>query len=158
MAERLRPESLYRRFVAYREGSGFEVVAADDGRAAHRGAHLAAAPRAVWSACWPTGTWPAPASEVRLFGEPARLPAGPATLAALTGAPLIPAYPGFTPGGWSIPSIGRAGAGRRRPRRPVPAATQAMADAFAELIAAAPADWHMLQPVWTADHPPVRCR
>jgi KDO2-lipid IV(A) lauroyltransferase len=29
--------------------------------------------------------------------------------------------------------------------------TQALADRFAAGIAAHPADWHMLQPLWTAD-------
>ncbi|MGZ6880985.1 MAG: LpxL/LpxP family acyltransferase, partial [Mycobacteriaceae bacterium] len=33
----------------------------------------------------------------------------------------------------------------------VAAATQAMADRFAEGIAAHPADWHMLQPLWLSD-------
>ena len=31
VAQRLRPESLYRRFVDYRAGLGFEVVAVEDG-------------------------------------------------------------------------------------------------------------------------------
>ena len=33
----------------------------------------------------------------------------------------------------------------------VAAATQAMATAFERNIAAHPADWHMLQPLWEAD-------
>ena len=36
VVQRLRPESLYRRFVAFREALGFEVVAAEDGSAAYR--------------------------------------------------------------------------------------------------------------------------
>ena len=36
-------------------------------------------------------------------------------------------------------------------REEVAKATQALADAFAELIATAPQDWHMLQQVFTAD-------
>ena len=34
--KRLRPESLYRRFLAYRQALGFEVVAAEAGVTAHR--------------------------------------------------------------------------------------------------------------------------
>jgi KDO2-lipid IV(A) lauroyltransferase len=33
----------------------------------------------------------------------------------------------------------------------VRAATQALAEVFAVELAAHPADWHMLQPVWSAD-------
>jgi KDO2-lipid IV(A) lauroyltransferase len=36
------------------------------------------------------------------------------------------------------------------------AATQALADVFASDIAAHPLDWHMLQPIWTADRAPAR--
>lgn len=148
VAQRLRPESLYRRFVGYRAGLGFEVVAAEDGRAAHRA--LTARLRSGGVVCLladrdigGTGV------EVGLFGEAARFPTGPALLAALTGAELIPVCPGFTPDGWSlrmaapVPVAGR---------RDVPAATQAVADAFAGLISAAPQDWHALQPIWSADH------
>jgi KDO2-lipid IV(A) lauroyltransferase len=151
VGQRLRPESLYRRFVAYRESLGFEVVAAEDGRAAHRA--LTRRLRAGGVVCLVadrdlTGS----GVPVRLLGEPTRLPGGPALLAALTGSVLIPAYPGFTADGWSVrmaepvPVQGRRG---------VPAATQAVADAFSTLIAAAPADWHALQPIWTADRVPA---
>ncbi len=147
VAQRLRPESLYRRFVGYRSALGFEVVAAEDGRAAHRA--LTGRLRAGGAVCLladrdVTGS----GVEVELFGEPARFPTGPALLASLTDAVLIPAYPGFTADGWSVrmaepvPVPGRAA---------VPGATQAVADAFEGLIAAAPADWHALQPVWSAD-------
>jgi lauroyl/myristoyl acyltransferase len=149
VAQRLHPESLYRRFVAHRAARGFEVVAAEDGRAAHRA--LTSRLRAGGIVCLLadrdlTGT----GIEVALCGEPARLPTGPARLASLTGALLLPAFPGFTEDGWSVligepvPVIGH---------RDVPAATQAIADAFATMISAAPADWHALQPIWTADRP-----
>jgi phosphatidylinositol dimannoside acyltransferase len=147
VAQRLRPESLYRRFVDYRAGLGFEVVAVEDGRAAHRA--LTGRLRAGGVVCLLadrdlTGS----GVEVELFGEPALFPTGPALLAVLTGAVLIPVFPGFTADGWSVrmaEPVPVAG------RRDVPAATQAVADAFAQLIAEAPADWHALQPVWTAD-------
>jgi phosphatidylinositol dimannoside acyltransferase len=89
--------------------------------------------------------------EVSFFGEPARLPAGPARLASLTGALLVPAFPSFTPDGWAatmgdpIPVPERAG------RDDVAKATQALADALATMIATAPQDWHMLQRVFTRD-------
>ena len=42
----------------------------------------------------------------------------------------------------------------RASRDEVAKATQALADAFAELIATGPQDWHMLQRVFTADGRP----
>ena len=36
-------------------------------------------------------------------------------------------------------------------RAKIAAMTQALADRFAEGIAAHPQDWHMLQPMWLAD-------
>jgi phosphatidylinositol dimannoside acyltransferase len=147
VAQRLRPERLYRRFVDYRAGLGFDVVAVEDGRAAHRA--LTGRLRAGGVVCLLADRdLSGSGVEVRFFGEPARFPAGPAMLAALTGAVLIPVYPGFTADGWSLRLADPVPVGGRRD---VPAATQAVADAFARLIAAAPADWHALQPVWTAD-------
>lgn len=150
VAERLRPESLFRRFVRYRESLGFEVIAAQDGTAAYRG--LVRRLRAGGVVCLVSDRdLTASGVEVSFFGEPARLPAGPARLAALTGAVLIPAYPRFIPDGWSLPMAAPVPV---RTRADVPAATQALADALAGLIASAPADWHMLQALWTADRVP----
>ncbi|MGI5130788.1 phosphatidylinositol mannoside acyltransferase [Pseudonocardia sp. CA-107938] len=147
VAQRLRPESLYRRFVGYRQQLGMEVVAAGDGTAAHRaltrrlrdgGVVCLVADRDVTGGGLP----------VTLLGAPARLPSGPARLAALTGSLLVPACPTFTPDGWAIafadpvPVAGRAA---------VPAAVQQVADALGELLRERPQDWHALQPIWLAD-------
>jgi phosphatidylinositol dimannoside acyltransferase len=147
VAQRLRPHSLYRRFVAYRESLGFEVVAAEDGTAAHRA--LTRRLRAGGVVCLVADRdLTATGVPVSFLGEPARFPAGPARLAALTGAVLMPAHLGFTAAGWRVrigdpvPVPDRADVGK---------ATQAIADAFGALIAQAPQDWHALQPVWTAD-------
>jgi lauroyl/myristoyl acyltransferase len=150
VVERLRPESLFRRFVAYRESLGFEVLAAGDGPAVHR--TLLRRLREGGLLCLVADRdLTASGIEVGLFGEPARLPVGPARLAAATGALLLPAFPHFTPDGWG------ATVGTPIPvtpgREDVAKATQALADAFTEMIAAAPHDWHMLQPVFSADRP-----
>jgi phosphatidylinositol dimannoside acyltransferase len=148
MAQRLRPESLFRRFLAYRESLGFEVVAAEAGVAAHRA--LTRRLRSGGVVCLVadrdlTGS----GVEVSFFGEPALFPAGPARLAALTGAVLMPAYPHFSPDGWVVPIADPVPV--ERTAESVAKATQAVADAFAQLIAQAPQDWHALQPLWTAD-------
>ncbi|RZT86114.1 KDO2-lipid IV(A) lauroyltransferase [Pseudonocardia sediminis] len=149
VVQRLSPESLYRRFVDYRSSLGFEVVAADDGRAAHRALtrRLAAGGVVCLIADRDLSGTGVP---VDFCGAPARLPAGPARLALLTGAALHPAYATFTPDAWGA----RVGPEIAVPdRASVPAAVQALAVEFASMIAAKPEDWHMLQPIWTADLP-----
>jgi KDO2-lipid IV(A) lauroyltransferase len=149
VVERLRPESLFRRFVAYREGLGFEVLAAGDGPSVYRtlvrrlregGIVCLVADRDLSSS----------GLEVSFFGEPARLPSGPARLAARTGAVLVPAFPSFTADGWAA-TLGDPIPVHGPGPDDVAKATQALADALAALIATAPHDWHMLQRVWTAD-------
>lgn len=147
VVERLRPEPLYRRFVAYRESLGFEVFSADDGAAVYRG--LVSRLRAGGLVCLVADRdLGASGVDVTLFGQPARMPPGPARLAAMTGALLMPVHSGFEGAGWRltigapIPVPGKAA---------VAAATQALADVFTETIRRAPQDWHMLQPYFTAD-------
>jgi KDO2-lipid IV(A) lauroyltransferase len=148
MAQRLRPESLYRRFLSYRESLGFEVVAAEAGTAAHRA--LTRRLRAGGVVCLVADRDLAGSGiEVSFFGEPAAFPTGPARLAALTGAVLMPAYPHFSRDGWVVPIADPVPVDRSR--ESVVKATQAIADTFAHLIAQAPQDWHALQPLWTAD-------
>lgn len=150
VVQRLRPESLFRRFAAYRESLGFEIVTTDDGRAAHRALTRRLASGGV--ACLiadrdlaGTGT------AVRFCGEPARFPSGPARLAALTGAALHPACAVFAGDAWGV----RVGEEIPVPdRSAVAAGVQALADALAAMIAERPQDWHMLQPIWAADATP----
>ena len=66
-----------------------------------------------------------------------------------SGAVLMPAYPHVSADGWVVP-IAEPVPVDRTPES-VAKATQAIADAFACLIARAPQDWHALQPLWTAD-------
>lgn len=151
VVQRLRPESVFRRFAAYRESLGFEIVTSDDGRAAHRALTRRLAAGGV--ACLiadrdlaGTGV------DVRFCGQPARLPSGPARLAALTGAALHPACAVFAGDAWGV----RVGEEIPVPdRAAVGPAVQALADAFAVLIAERPQDWHMLQPIWDSDPTPV---
>ncbi|SFO94156.1 KDO2-lipid IV(A) lauroyltransferase [Saccharomonospora viridis] len=146
VVERLQPESLYERFVAYRESLGFEVVPAD-GSVSFRA--LLRRLRENKVVCL-VGDRDLNGSgvPVTFFGERARFPAGPARLALSTGAALLPVGSWFTDGGWGIRVHPRI---RVSSREEIPAATQALADIFAGDIAAHPTDWHMLQPFWLTD-------
>jgi KDO2-lipid IV(A) lauroyltransferase len=147
VVERLKPESLYNRFVAYRESLGFEIVPLTGSSSAMR--VLLKRLRENKAICL-VGDRDLTNSgiPVKFFGEQTRMPGGPARLAATTGAALIPAGCWFTEDGWQIRLHPRI---RVNAREEVPAATQALADIFAGDIAAHPADWHMLQKFWIAD-------
>lgn len=91
--------------------------------------------------------------EVEFFGERTTLPAGPATLALRTGAPLLPTAVYFAPqeGHHAVvmPPVPAQREGRLRDD--VGRVTQELAYRFEELIRAAPEQWHLLQPNWPSD-------
>jgi phosphatidylinositol dimannoside acyltransferase len=151
VAERLRPESLYDRFVAYREGLGMEVLPLTGGPRAPSEV-LKDRLRAGRVVCLlGDRDLTAKGIDVDFFGATARMPAGPALLAATTGAALLPIGLWFTPTGWGIRVHDEVPFAAGRLRDQVAAATQQVADAFAADIAARPQDWHMLQRLWPAD-------
>jgi KDO2-lipid IV(A) lauroyltransferase len=85
---------------------------------------------------------------VKLFGQWTALPAGPATLAAKTGSRIVPVnirrradatYLVTWPGPIDVASSDPAELQR---------ATQAIADALATTIAAAPDQWYSFKPIW----------
>ncbi|WNV77434.1 phosphatidylinositol mannoside acyltransferase [Geodermatophilus sp. DSM 44513] len=154
VAERLRPESLYRRFVAYRETLGMRVVPLTGGPRPGS-AVLREWLDAGGSVCLlvdrDLGSGGVP---VDLFGRRTTMPGGPAVLAAQTGAALHPAVSHFTPTGWRHvvhPEVPVDGPGRLRDR--VAGAMQGVADALTAGIAEHPEDWHVLGRVWD-DVPP----
>ena len=147
VAERLKPESLYDRFIAYRESLGFEVLPATGGERPPMEV-LAERLRANRFVCLMADRDLTRAGvRVDFFGEPTRLPAGPAKLAIETGAPLHPAHV-FYDGEDCVVRIDDA---LDTSSGDVGVVTQALADRFAVNIAAHPQDWHMLQPLWLAD-------
>ena len=151
VAERLKPESLYDRFVAYREGLGMEVLP-------HQGASafgtLARRLRAGGLVCLVADRdLSASGVEVSFFGEVTKMPAGPARLAAQTGALLLPVTLWYDESpvmrGRVHPPVEVPESGTRDEQTAVMA--QHIADAFASGIAEHPEDWHMLQRLWLAD-------
>ncbi|WP_281186323.1 phosphatidylinositol mannoside acyltransferase [Nocardia crassostreae] len=151
VAERLQPESLYERFLAYRESLGFEVFPLTGGEQPPFPI-LADRLRQNKVVCLMgerdlTGK----GVPVDFFGERTWMPAGAAKLAAETGAALIPVHCWFNTEGRGGASWGMKTEAPLDVSAGVAAATQALADRFAANIAAHPADWHMLQPLWESD-------
>lgn len=156
VAERLKPESLYDRFVAYREGLGMEVLPHSGGTAFGT---LARRLRDGGLVCLVAERdLSASGVEVAFFGEATRMPAGPALLAQQTGALLLPVTLWYDDSpvmrGRIHPPVEVPGTGTRAEKTSV--MTQALADAFATGIADHPEDWHMLQRLWLKDLDPER--
>ena len=151
VAERLQPESLFERFVAYRESLGFEVFPLTGGEQPPF-TQLAERLRRNRVVCLMgerdlTGK----GVPVDFFGERTWMPAGAAKLAIETGAALMPVHAWFT-----VDAQGREGWGLKTGApldvsAGVAVATQHLAGRFAASIAEHPADWHMLQPLWESD-------
>jgi KDO2-lipid IV(A) lauroyltransferase len=157
VAERVKPESVYSRFVAFREGLGVEVLPASGGTSSAFGV-LAQRLRAGKLVCLVcdrdvTGT----GMEVEFFGEKARMMGGPAALAVQTGAALMPVILWFEGDHWGVhvheeipvPAEGDS-------KQKTTAMMQQVARLFEAGIRAHPQDWHMLQRVFAADLDPAR--
>jgi KDO2-lipid IV(A) lauroyltransferase len=154
VAERLKPESLYERFLTYRESLGMRVVPLTGGPRPSTevlrdwlgdgGVTCLLVDRNLGGGGVP----------VEFFGRAATMPGGAALLAAQTGAALVPTVCQFTERGWRLvfsPEVPVDGPGRLKDR--VTGAMQSVADAFTASIADRPEDWHMLGRIW-ADVPP----
>lgn len=153
VAERLKPESVYDRFVSYRESLGFEVLPLTGGTSNPSTVLRERLTQGRIVSLLADRDLSLNGVEVSFFGEPSRMPAGPAMLAALTGADLCPTHLYFTNRGWAGEIAAPLELPGTRLRDQVRAGTQLMADHFAARIAEHPADWHMLQPLWPADLP-----
>ena len=148
VAERLKPESLYDRFVAFRESLGMEVLPLTGGERPPYEILIERLEAGGMLCLLADRDLSARGVDVEFFGATARMPAGPASLALRTGATLIPTTLSFRPGGWQVvfhPAVAHSD---------VATMTQQVADAFAHGIAAHPADWHMFQRLWLEDLEP----
>jgi lauroyl/myristoyl acyltransferase len=145
VAERLKPDLLFRKFVAYREAMGMEVLPLDSRSIATLARRLREGGLVALVADRDLSKTGVP---VDFFGHTARMPAGPAVLAINTGAPLVTAYVSYTSTGIRIEfkriAVSESGNGTERIAQTV----QLCADNFAEGISAEPQDWHMLQRIW----------
>lgn len=156
-AERLSPESVFQKFLSFREGLGMEIVPTSGGP--HPFGVMAQRLRAgklvtivADRDLSDTGV------EVDFFGEKALLPAGPAALAVQTGAALMPVSCWFVgEAEWAAhvyDEIPVPGSGTRKEK--IAAMTQALATVFEQAIREHPEDWHMLQKLFVNDLDPER--
>lgn len=145
VAERLKPEALFNKFLEYRQNIGMEVLALD---ARSMATLLQRAREGALIALVADRDLSKSGVDVNFFGHPARMPAGAALLAIRTGIPLVTAYVSYTNTGIHIEfnevEIPEDGTETQR----ISAVVQKCADLFADGIAKYPQDWHMLQRIW----------
>lgn len=153
VAERLRPESVYERFLAYRRSLGMEIIPLTGGERppidvlAERVSAGAVVPLLAERDLSARGV------AVTFFGAPTRMPPGPALLALRTGAPLYTVtmwYEPDVPAAHLVGPLEVPGADTGTLDVRVRLLTQRIADSLAEGIAKHPEDWHMLQRMWLA--------
>jgi lauroyl/myristoyl acyltransferase len=154
VAERLKPEQLYERFLAYRRRLGMEIIPATGG---DRPPIEILADRVRAGGVVPLladRDLSARGVEVDFFDGRTKMPPGPALLALRTGAPLYTATLWFErhtaharlAGPLAVPDDGPLDARVRQ-------LTQGVADGLAKGIAEHPEDWHMLQRIWSSPSP-----
>jgi KDO2-lipid IV(A) lauroyltransferase len=154
VAERLKPEAIYSRFLAFRRQLGMEIIPLTGGQQppfdvlADRLGQGHVVPLLAERDLSKRGI------EVRFLGGRTRMPAGPALLALRTGAPLYVASMWYEPdaacaaltGPLELPDPASGTLAER-----VRVLTQRVADHLAAGIARHPEDWHMLQRMWLAE-------
>lgn len=145
VAEVLKPEKLFRKFLSYRESMGFEVLGLDSRafvtlirRAREKRLIALVADRDLSDSGIP----------VKFFGHTAKMPAGPAVLAIKEGLPLVVAHVSYTVAGIHIDfhqiSVATTGSDEEKISQTV----QSIASTFELGIQEHPEDWHMLQRIW----------
>ena len=156
VAERLKPEDLYEKFLSYRRGLGMDVIPLTGGDPPFP--YLADKLReGGFVALLGDRDLGRSGVSVQFFGSKAKMPAGPAALAVDTGAVLLTAALYYENGHnyvQFLPAVDVPQEGERSRR--IFRTTQLLADQFASSIAAHPTDWHMLQRLWVDDLDPSK--
>ncbi|HEX5205800.1 phosphatidylinositol mannoside acyltransferase [Paractinoplanes rhizophilus] len=146
--ERLKPEGVFRQFMAYRRKLGMEIIPLTGGERPPLDVLAERLGQGFIVCLLSDRDLSRSGVEVEFFGGRTRMPAGPAILAIRTGAPLYAVDLSFQ---------GKQTYAVLRPITPptegrlderVKATTQMLADAYAAGIAEHPQDWHMLQKLW----------
>ena len=146
VVERLKPEAIFKKFLAYRQSIGIEAIS-------HREKTIPILMERLNQgklvALVADRDMSRNGIEVNFLGGIAKMPAGPAILAIKSGSPLVTAYIRYLDEGIEITfdetiQLPISGSEEEQIR----IVTQSMADNFAKRIQDSPIDWHMLQRIW----------
>ena len=155
VAERLKPEELFEKFLAFRRARNIEVLPHEGGDVPVLATLTDRVRAGKLVALLGDRDLSSRGIPVEYFGATSKLPIGPAAMAVDTGAPL---FPGTL---WYEKGIAK---GRIHEPLPMPETgdrsekiailTQGLARVFEQGVREHPQDWHMLARVWI-DEPPV---
>jgi KDO2-lipid IV(A) lauroyltransferase len=145
VAERLKPEALFQKFLQHRESMGFEVLSLDNRsfatlikRAREKRLIALVADRDLSQS----------GIDVNFLNFPSRMPAGPALLHIKTGISIVVAHVSYTDSGIHIDfepvAVPTSGSDEER----IKGCVQNIARLFEKGISRTPQDWHMLQRIW----------
>ncbi len=146
VAEHLEPEKLFRKFLAYRQSIGMEVL---DASARSLGTLSQRLRSGGLVALVADRDLSKSGVNVDFFGFPSRMPVGPAVLSIQTGAPLITAFVTYEENRIRIifqKPIDVPESGTQSEK--IQAMIQESANRFAGHIFDHTVDWHMLQRIW----------
>ena len=146
VVEKLKPEAIFKKFLAYRESIGIEAISHKEKTIPILTQRLQAGKLIALVA---DRDMSRNGIEVNFFGKTSKMPSGPAILAIKTGAPLITAYVRYTLDGIQIifdETIKPTNSGNEEDQ--IKIITQSIANNFAKRIKEYPVDWHMLQRIW----------
>lgn len=148
VAEVLKPEKLFLKFLQYRTSMGFEVLGLDSRafatlmrRAKEKRLIALVADRDLSDSGIP----------VTFFNRTTRMPAGPALLAIKTGIPLVVAHISYTSIGIHIDFTEVKPWLTGNDDEKISKTVAAIAATFEKGISAHPQDWHMLQKFWVEE-------
>lgn len=146
VAEHLKPEKLFRKFLVFREEMGMRVLDINSGvidtltEMLNTGELVALAADRDLSKS---------GINVNFFNSTARMPAGPALLAYETGADLITAYVSYREQGIEITFTPPVSVNRTAEKKEeVARVTQVLASRFQDAISLDPQSWHMQQRIF----------
>jgi KDO2-lipid IV(A) lauroyltransferase len=146
VAEHLRPERLFRKFLAHRERMGMKVLDLEEKVTDQLISFLREGKLVALVADRDLSR---SGVDVEFFGANARMPAGPALLAIKTEANLITAYVSYTEIGIKIRFSGPFSVRRGESESDeIQRLTQELADQFASDIKTDPSSWHMQQRIF----------
>ncbi len=145
VAERVKPESLFRAFVNYRRSLGFEVLPLTGSETSPYSVLLQRVREGRTVCLLGERDLTSHGVEVEFFGETTRMPAGAVKLALDSGAPLHVAHTWFEGDDWGL-SLSEP-----VEITDVKSGVQAIAQIMEKNIKAHPEDWHLLQPLWIND-------
>lgn len=145
VAEKLKPESVFRAFLRYREQIGMRIYSAADNVMPALHTHLNQGEVVALVADRDLSR---NGIEVKFFDGIAKMPSGPAILALRNNSYLIVAHVTYTARGIHIAFSEPLTSNKSEENDQVRDLIQQTADFFADGIRRNPEDWHMLQKIW----------